>query len=345
MSRRLQARGAWGGPGAAGRSGGGGRGKGVNHLPDRWKDYLPVGQRMPGTRFIAFKVPLKKSFEGKLAPEERFSPLDLVNKIREQNEELGLVIDLTYTQRYYKPEELPEALPYLKIFTVGHQVPDDNTIFKFKCAVNKFLKENQDNDKLIGVHCTHGLNRTGYLVCRYLIDVQGMKPNDAIELFNRCRGHAIERQNYIDDLQHGPIRKRRRTFHWSRDFHSQPQEDFHYQSHEFHSQPRDFRSHRREFHSQPRDFYQSSRKNQHRRNYTCQNVGSHPPLPPPGPPREDYSQSRYTWNLKPNYNLPPWNKRQKLNSYNGPYFPDQWGPDGQPQTYRSQMGENNWHDV
>lgn len=21
-------------------------------------------------------------------------------------------------------------------------------------------------DKLIGVHCTHGLNRTGYLVCR-----------------------------------------------------------------------------------------------------------------------------------------------------------------------------------
>lgn len=27
---------------------------------NRWKDYLPVGQRMPGTRFIAFKVPLKK---------------------------------------------------------------------------------------------------------------------------------------------------------------------------------------------------------------------------------------------------------------------------------------------
>lgn len=26
----------------------------------RWTDYIPLGCRMPGTRFIAFKVPLKK---------------------------------------------------------------------------------------------------------------------------------------------------------------------------------------------------------------------------------------------------------------------------------------------
>ncbi|EPQ08692.1 RNA/RNP complex-1-interacting phosphatase, partial [Myotis brandtii] len=121
------------------------------------------------------------SFEEKLAPEERFSPLDLFNKIQEQNEELGLIIDLTYTQRYYKPEDLPETIPHLKIYTIGHQVPDDDTVLKFKCAVNGFLKENKDNDRLIGVHCTHGLNRTGYLICRYLIDVEGMRPDDAIE--------------------------------------------------------------------------------------------------------------------------------------------------------------------
>ncbi|XP_072793611.1 RNA/RNP complex-1-interacting phosphatase isoform X3 [Vicugna pacos] len=189
--------------------------KGGNHIPERWKDYLPVGQRMPGTRFIAFKVPLKKSFEENLAPEERFSPLDLFNKIQEQNEELGLIIDLTYTCRYYKPEDLPETVPYLKIYTVGHQIPDDGTIFKFKCAVNGFLKENEDNDRLIGVHCTHGLNRTGYLICRYLIDVEGMRPDDAIELFNRCRGHCLERQNYIEDLRNGPMRK---TFSQNQNF-------------------------------------------------------------------------------------------------------------------------------
>ncbi|KAM7078801.1 RNA/RNP complex-1-interacting phosphatase isoform 2-T7 [Molossus nigricans] len=212
MSQWHGARGGWGrgrGRGFSGRSST--KKKGGNHIPERWKDYLPVGQRMPGTRFIAFKVPLKKSFEEKLAPEERFTPLDLFNKIQEQNEELGLIIDLTYTRRYYKPEDLPETIPYLKIFTIGHQVPDDDTIFKFKCAVNGFLKENKDNDRLIGVHCTHGLNRTGYLICRYLIDVQGMRPDNAIELFNRCRGHCIERQNYIEDLLNGPIRRDRNS--------------------------------------------------------------------------------------------------------------------------------------
>lgn len=26
----------------------------------RWTDYIPLGRRIPGTRFIAFKVPLKR---------------------------------------------------------------------------------------------------------------------------------------------------------------------------------------------------------------------------------------------------------------------------------------------
>ncbi|NWI13492.1 DUS11 phosphatase, partial [Crypturellus soui] len=167
----------------------------------RWTDYAPLGRRLPGTRFIAFKVPLRKGFNRNLHPEERFSPRDLLKKIREQKEELGLIIDLTYTTRYYGPEELPATLLYSKILTMGHEIPDSQVIHQFKCVVKDFLRDNKDNDKLIGVHCTHGLNRTGYLVCRYLIDVDGMEPNAAIELFNRARGHCIERVNYIEDLQ------------------------------------------------------------------------------------------------------------------------------------------------
>ncbi|XP_058406911.1 RNA/RNP complex-1-interacting phosphatase isoform X2 [Diceros bicornis minor] len=242
--------------------------KGGNHIPERWKDYLPLGQRMPGTRFIAFKVPLKKNFEEKLAPEERFSPIDLFRKIQEQNEELGLIIDLTYTHRYYKPEDLPETIPYLKIYTIGHQVPDDDTVFKFKCAVNEFLKENKDNDKLIGVHCTHGLNRTGYLICRYLIDVEGMRPDDAIELFNRCRGHCLERQNYIEDLQNGPIRKK-------------------FSQHQY--------------------IYQRGH------------------IPPPGPSGEDYSQRRYSWNVKPSAREAAQNERWYPGSYYRQPYPTYCG--------------------
>ncbi|CAH2274671.1 RNA RNP complex-1-interacting phosphatase [Pelobates cultripes] len=188
---------------------------GKNHVPERWTDYIPVGKRIPGTRFVAFKVPLKKLYENKLSSKQQFSTSDLIEEIKRQNEELGLIVDLTCTTRYYRPEELPKSLRYTKLFTAGHEVPSDDVIYQFKCIVDKFLSENSENDKLIGVHCTHGLNRTGYLVCRYLIDVLGMVPADAIEKFNRSRGHCMERKNYLDDLMYGKMRSNKRLIRGS----------------------------------------------------------------------------------------------------------------------------------
>lgn len=46
--------------------------------------------------------------------------------------------------------------------------------------MQKFLKENEDNDKLIGVHCTHGLNRTGFIIGRYMIEEMHIPPLQAI---------------------------------------------------------------------------------------------------------------------------------------------------------------------
>ncbi|KAK5618645.1 hypothetical protein CRENBAI_014607 [Crenichthys baileyi] len=175
-------------------------------IPDRWQDYNAVGKRLKGTRFIAFKVPLKQTLTRMLPSSDVFGPWELLDALKKDNQELGLIIDLTFTTRYYKLQDVPQSLMVIKILTAGHEVPNDNTILSFKCAVHKFLRDNKDNDKLIGVHCTHGLNRTGYLICRYLIDMDGMDPAEAVELFNSSRGHAIERQNYLEDLYYGPKR-------------------------------------------------------------------------------------------------------------------------------------------
>lgn len=37
------------------------------------------------------------------------------------------------------------------------------------------------SESLIGIHCTHGLNRTGYMVCRYMRDRLGFPAKDAIK--------------------------------------------------------------------------------------------------------------------------------------------------------------------
>lgn len=79
-------------------------------------------------------------------------------------------------------------------------------------------------DKLIGVHCTHGLNRTGFLVCRYMIEEMKMTADEAIScnshlnvffyflfiyeiaifffsVFEDARGHKIKRENYLNKLK------------------------------------------------------------------------------------------------------------------------------------------------
>ncbi|CAD7675479.1 unnamed protein product [Nyctereutes procyonoides] len=158
--------------------------------------------------------------------------------------------------------------------------------------VNEFLKENTDNDKLIGVHCTHGLNRTGYLICRYLIDVQGA-------------AHCLERQNYTEDLQKDLIRRNRDssvsrssgfkdTTHMMEPVHTtikSVNQGHWYNLHQTQGYPVPSRH----FHSQTQDLQQSVRKFSQN-----QNIYQRGHIPPPGATGEDYSQRRYSWNIKPN---------------------------------------------
>ncbi|NXB72039.1 DUS11 phosphatase, partial [Donacobius atricapilla] len=113
----------------------------------RWRSLTPVGQPIPGTRFIAFKVPLKGAINQRLTPTQKFTPKNLIAAMKALNVELGLIIDLTYTTRYYEVKDLPKNVQYKKLYTVGFEVPDNATILQFKKWVRKFLWENAGNGK------------------------------------------------------------------------------------------------------------------------------------------------------------------------------------------------------
>lgn len=164
--------------------------------PDRWLDYTSIGAQVEGTPFIPLKVPLKKAFF-KGRQKESFTPADVCSQLPN----LGLVIDLTFTKKYYEPREFIERnVEHQKIFTKGHEIPQRSLVNKFIEIVNSFLSDEQNSDKLIGVHCTHGLNRTGYFVCAYMILEQGRNPRDTINVFNKARSHQMERANYLNSL-------------------------------------------------------------------------------------------------------------------------------------------------
>ena len=156
-----------------------------------------------------------------LPDDRRFSLADLVEKLDDRGKELGLIIDLTNTDRYYKAtvridrhlwdEEISAAsvdlhqdiadaqIQYHKLMTPGHnQIPNEACYQQFAQVVRTFLEQNQHNgerwsfetirrtnlngfwlDKLLGVHCTHGLNRPGYLIVR-----SGINLSSAIVLYS-----------------------------------------------------------------------------------------------------------------------------------------------------------------
>jgi protein-tyrosine phosphatase len=73
-------------------------------------------------------------------------------------------------------------IKYCKIRVPGHQDVPDKCCQKFFRVVSSFLQDNRQNgewlifkelshflfvDTLIGIHCTHGINRSGYFIVRY----------------------------------------------------------------------------------------------------------------------------------------------------------------------------------
>ncbi|XP_067657170.1 RNA/RNP complex-1-interacting phosphatase-like isoform X2 [Haliotis asinina] len=170
--------------------------------PDRWENYTALGNVIKGTRIVCFKVPLKYALVQKLPEDERFTPSALVKKMADSGHNLGLVIDLTFTRKYYNFKELTDkGVQYEKIFTKGHEVPNDFVFGRFAHVIDEYLEQSTDSSSVIGIHCTHGVNRTGYLVCRYMVESLSMPPDDAIAAFNEARGHELERENYIEDLR------------------------------------------------------------------------------------------------------------------------------------------------
>ncbi|GLV31760.1 uncharacterized protein CBL_07519 [Carabus blaptoides fortunei] len=166
-------------------------------IPDGWLPVSAIGKPITGTKFLPFKVPLKETLCNNLESNERFSPTILMEK--EPN--VQLIIDLTNTTRYYDKNEFTrKGVDHAKIYCPGRMVPPAGMMNRFFDVVDKFMKSANVEDKFIGVHCTHGINRTGYFICNYMIQKMGYTPTDAISAFQDARGHKIEREYLIDEL-------------------------------------------------------------------------------------------------------------------------------------------------
>ncbi|XP_043492444.1 RNA/RNP complex-1-interacting phosphatase-like [Polistes fuscatus] len=166
-------------------------------VPEGWLEYKPYGDVIKGTKILPFKVPLKETIAQNVKPEERFT----ASMILEAYPRLKFIVDLTNTERYYDKTEFTRAgVKHTKISIPGKKIPPLHCVIKFFETMDNFMAAAEEDD-VIGVHCTHGINRTGYLICRYLIEKRGWESQDSLQAFEEARGYPIYRDEYIAALK------------------------------------------------------------------------------------------------------------------------------------------------
>ncbi|KAK9890515.1 hypothetical protein WA026_010591 [Henosepilachna vigintioctopunctata] len=169
-------------------------------VPDRWMYCPRKASELIVQKFMAFKTPLSANFDSQVPPECRFPPKMLFDLCKSKKVKFGLWIDLTNTTRFYDKEEVEaEGCKYIKLQCRGHgECPSKDQTSVFIELVNDFIIRNPL--EAIAVHCTHGFNRTGFLIVSYLVTKYDCSLEQALTMFAKARPPGIYKGDYIEEL-------------------------------------------------------------------------------------------------------------------------------------------------
>ncbi|EDW65142.1 mRNA-capping enzyme [Drosophila virilis] len=176
------------------------RERGSGPLPNRWLYCPRKSDIIIAERFLAFKTPLNQSFQDKMPIECTFRPEMLFDYCKTLKLKLGLWIDLTNTKRFYDRSTVEErGAQYIKLQCRGHgETPSPEQTHSFIELVDNFINERPFD--VIAVHCTHGFNRTGFLIISYMVERLDCSVEAALAVFANARPPGIYKQDYINEL-------------------------------------------------------------------------------------------------------------------------------------------------
>ncbi|XP_077225488.1 uncharacterized protein LOC143858668 [Tasmannia lanceolata] len=169
-------------------------------LPHGWLGCPAYGQNIGC--IIPSKVPLGEFYNDYVVPGKRYSLKQVIHQQRVLGRELSLVIDLTNTTRYYPPSDWnKQGIKHVKIACKGRDaVPDNESVNIFVHEVLQFVSRQKHSKKYVLVHCTHGHNRTGFMIVHFLMRSKPISVTEALQVFAKARPPGIYKDDYIDAL-------------------------------------------------------------------------------------------------------------------------------------------------
>ncbi|XP_046648478.1 mRNA-capping enzyme-like isoform X2 [Daphnia pulicaria] len=173
---------------------------GPGPIPQRWLHCPRKAFSTVGGTFLAFKTPLDARYENQVDDEYTFHPEMVFSSVKNMKMKIGLWIDLTNTSRFYDKNVVEKnSCKYVKLKCKGHgETPNPETVDLFIKQCTEFISQNPL--EIIGVHCTHGFNRTGFLIVSYLVQAMDWSVEAAVNEFSKARPPGIYKEDYIRQL-------------------------------------------------------------------------------------------------------------------------------------------------
>jgi len=170
-------------------------------IPPRWLHCPRKSDSLIGGKFLAFKTPLDSKYDDQVEPQFRFPVKMLFDSMKAHKVTIGLWIDLCNTDRWYNRREVEQntECKYVKLQCKGRdEAPRPEQVATFVNICRRFAQQNPL--QIIAVHCTHGFNRSGFLIASYLIETEDWSPDAAITHFAQARSPGIYKDDYIREL-------------------------------------------------------------------------------------------------------------------------------------------------
>jgi len=177
-----------------------GGGNGPGPIPPRWLNCPRKSSSLVAQRFLAFKTPLDERYDSQVPIENRFGPKMLFQTMKAHKVKIGLWIDLTNTSRFYDKRLVEEEdCKYVKLSCRGHgETPPEEAVKTFIKICKTYISQNPLD--IVAVHCTHGFNRTGFLLCAYLVEEFDWDINMAVQEFTKVREPGIYKESYLKEI-------------------------------------------------------------------------------------------------------------------------------------------------
>ena len=177
----------------------------------KWGDYESYGEPVFPSKFIPMKTPLsptlladlgvvssaEKQGEEKCCAHVHTLPRFLTEQ-KSLNRDVGLVIDLSNHDCLYA-DGIPPDVERVHVRNVAKSIPDMRSANEVIEVAGAFWRRHPE--KFISIHCAYGFNRTGFVLCCYLIEKCGLSASQALASFAAARHPGVKHERFREALQ------------------------------------------------------------------------------------------------------------------------------------------------